>query len=110
VEISYGNRRLEELCKKEAVARRRLGPAGAKKLRTRLNSLAAASNVRELWGGRPHTLRGNLEGQFALDLAGGHRLIFRPNHDPVPRMETGDVDWSSVEKVTITDIGDYHRG
>jgi len=110
VEISYENRKLQELCEKEAIARRRLGPVGAKKLRTRFNTLATARNVRVLWSGRPHTLRGDLEGQLALDLAGGYRLIFRPNHNPVPRMETGEIDWSRVTKVTITDIGDYHRG
>lgn len=111
MEISYENRKLRKLCENETESRRQLGSPCSKRLRMRLNTLADAATMNELLPGRgrPHPLGGDLEGQFALAL-NGERLIFRPNHDPVPEMEAGGIDRSKVTKVTITDIRNYHRG
>ncbi|MEY2839522.1 MAG: hypothetical protein RJB60_1821, partial [Pseudomonadota bacterium] len=47
-------------------------------------------------------------GQFALDLAGGWRLVFAPAHDPCPEREGGGIDWAQVTIICIEYIGDYH--
>ena len=47
-------------------------------------------------------------GQFALDLAGGWRLVFAPAHDPCPTRPDGSIEWSEITIISIEFIGDYH--
>ncbi|MEH2065392.1 MAG: killer suppression protein HigA [Nostoc sp.] len=75
---------------------------------TRLAILGAASCVTELFAGRPHPLKGDRAGEFAVDLEGGKRLVFKPDNDPIPLTEDGSIDWSNVTAVCIVFIGDYH--
>lgn len=108
MEIHFKDKKLRELCEKQAVATKKLGDVCARKLRTRLADLSAASRVTELVAGNPHPLTGDRLGQFALDLAGGWRLVFAPANDPVPRKDDTSIDWSAVTIVCIEFIGDYH--
>ena len=85
-----------------------LGPVGFKKLRARLADLEAATRVTELVAGKPHPLKGNRKGQFALYLDGGCRLVFVPANEPVPQKNDGGIAWSEVTAVRIVFIGDYH--
>lgn len=106
--IDFKDRKLKNLCENESAAKTTLGQDSAKKLRSRLSDLEAAASVAELAAGRPHPLAGKREGEFALDLAGGCRLVFAPDHDPQPMRDDGRVDWSRVTCVRIVYIGDYH--
>ena len=106
--INFKNETWKDLCEQENLAQRKLGPKMAKKLRGRLADLMTASSVTELCTGRPHPLTGDRAGQFALDLVHPNRLVFEPDHDPVPRTEDGGIDWSQVTQVCIVWIGDYH--
>ena len=108
MEIGFRNSQLRRLCEEEKQATRRLGPDCARKLRGRLSDLEAVACVTDLQAGRPHPLTGDREGQFALDLSGGYRLVFSPDETLPPRHEDGSIDWSRVTTVRIEDIGDYH--
>jgi len=108
LEIKYKNGKLEKLCLISKAADRELGPRSAQKLRTRLAEIDAGSSVAELIAGRPHPLKGKRLGGFAVDLTGGHRLVFQPSANPPPLRDDGGIDWSSVKSVTIIFIGDYH--
>lgn len=108
MEIKFSDKKLRELCEKQATAVKKLGDAGARKLRARLADLAAASRVTDLVAGNPHPLKGDRLGQFAVDLAGGWRLVFASANDPVPRRSDASIDWSCVTIVCIEYIGDYH--
>lgn len=108
MEIHFKDKKIRELCEKRAVAERKLGAACARKLRTRLDDLNAASRVTELVAGTPHPLKGDRSGQFAVDLAGGWRLVFVPRHDPCPVNKDLSIDWSQVTIICIEFIGDYH--
>lgn len=108
MEIRFKDKDLHELCEKKAVATKKLGDIGARKLQSRLADLRAASRVTELVAGRPHPLKGERLGQFALDLLGGARLVFEPANDPVPRRDDASIEWSAVTIVCIEFIGDYH--
>lgn len=57
---------------------------------------------------RRHLLKGKRKGQFAVDLDRSFRLVFEPNHDPVPRSEDGGIDIERVTAITITEVTDYH--
>lgn len=109
MEISYRNDKLKRLCEECRVAERKLGKNSARQLRARLSDLEAAQRVTDLVAGRPHPLTGDREGQFALDLADGKRLVFCPDHSPYPTTQDGKrIDWSFVVLVCIEFIGDYH--
>lgn len=108
MDITFKDKKLRELCEKEAVANRQLAAARARKLRSRLADLRAALCVADLVAGRPHPLKGTRAGQYAVDLQGGCRLVFEPNHQPIPERADGGIDWSRVSSVRIVYIGDYH--
>lgn len=108
MEGDFKDKKLRELCERKETADRKLGAACARKLRSRLADLQAAACVIDLVAGRPHPLRGDRAGQFALDLEAGTRFVFEPIHSPVPSREDGGFDWSRVTKVRIVFIGDYH--
>lgn len=108
MEIQYKDKKIRELCEKQAVAERKLGAPCARKLRSRLGDLDAAQRVSELTFGNPHPLKGDRLGQFALDLAGGWRLVFTAANDPSPAHADGSIDWTQVTIVCIEYIGDYH--
>lgn len=84
MEITFGDRKLQKLCEQQDLAERKLGAKCAKKLRTRLADLVAASCVTELVAGRPHPLKGDRAGEFAPTLEGAKRLVFKPDNDPIP--------------------------
>ncbi len=108
MEVAFRTRKIKRLCECRAQAQRVLGEASAKKLWARLSDLEAAASVAELFAGRPHPLVGDRLGQFALDLSGGRRLAFSPDHEPVPVGADGAVQRDQVTRVCIEFIGDYH--
>jgi len=87
---------------------KKFGALCAKKLRTRLADLQAAEVLEDIVAGRPHPLERDRQGQFAVDLHGGVRLVFESADEPVPTMDDGTIAWNEVTKVRIVFIGDYH--
>ncbi len=57
---------------------------------------------------RRHQLTGGQKGQFAIDLVQPYRLIFKPDHEPVPRKDDGGIDLNQVTAIKIIDVKDYH--
>lgn len=108
MEMTFANRELEKLCNRLNYAVRKLGDIGTRKLHARLGEIEAAHDVTELIAGSPHPLKGDREGDFSLRMLGAQRLVFRPEHDPFPRLEDGGIDWQNVTAVQIVEIGDYH--
>ena len=78
MEVRYKDKKIRDLCEKQAVAEKRLGAASARKLRLRLLALEAAARVTDLVAGNPHPLKGDRLGQFALDLCPGPRPLPHP--------------------------------
>jgi len=108
LKFNFKDKKIRELCEKQAAATKKLGATCARKLRVRLDDLEAASCVTELTAGNPHPLKGDRMGQFALDLAGGFRLVFAPDQDPLPVNKDESIDWSQITIICIEFIGDYH--
>ena len=106
--ISYFDDDIEALCKQSKLATRKLGAESAKKLQRRLSEMFAANVVTELPAGRPHPLLRDRLGQYAVDLHGKHRLVFKPTRQPPPAKEDGSIDWAQVDEITIIEAGDYH--
>ena len=108
MKILFGNKKVQELCEQQRVAEKKLGALCARKLRARLSDIEASNRVTDLVAGSPHPLKGNRKGQFALNLAGGYRLVFGSANEPCPTTEDGGINWAQVTIVSIEFIGDYH--
>ena len=57
---------------------------------------------------RRHQLQGDRNEQYAVDLVHPYRLVFRVNHDPLPRKADGGIDTEKVTAITIIEVIDYH--
>jgi len=110
MEISFATSKLAKLCNSEKRLKGGYGPRMASVIRRRLMDLHAAETLASMRDvpGRCHPLTENLDGLFAVDLVHPKRLVFAPDHDPVPQLRNGGVDWSKVTKIEVAGIGDYH--
>ena len=57
---------------------------------------------------RRHQLTGNRDEQYAVDIDRQYRLVFMPDHDPMPRRPDGGVDTDRVTAIVIIEVIDYH--
>jgi proteic killer suppression protein len=106
LQISFGKRRLQRTCEEFASLVSEHGTSCARRISVRLADLAAAPSLEEFrhLAGGCHELDGDRDGQLALDLLDGKRLILRPTDDPAPTADTGGMDWGVIEAVEIVDI------
>ena len=110
MEIGFAKSKLAKLCNSEKKLRGAYGPRMARLIQQRLMDLDAAETLESMRNlpGRCHQLTENLDGLFAIDLVHPDRLVFIPDHDPLPQLSGGGVDWSKVTKIEVVGIGDYH--
>jgi proteic killer suppression protein len=108
LEIAFATKKLRQLCENEEVARSSVGHAVAGRLKARLADLSAASCVKELVAGRPRQLTGRRPGCLAVKLTSGWRLVICANHNAVPEVDGGAIDWSRVNRVKVVDIENDH--
>ncbi|NMW22790.1 MAG: killer suppression protein HigA [Chlorobiaceae bacterium] len=111
MQICYHTRKLEKSVESRSAIKKHYGDR-AKKLSQRLDDLVAVANLegmRSISAARCHELTGNRQGELAIDLSPNHRIIFIPDHDPVPRKADGGIDWILITCIVILAIGeDYH--
>jgi plasmid maintenance system killer protein len=110
IDIAWSDHKLQKCCASEKNGQRTWGADNWKLLKRRLISLEVAPALTNLDGapGKCHPLRADRAGQFALHLWGAHRLIFIPDHEPVPSLDDGGLDRARVTKILITEVVDYH--
>jgi toxin HigB-1 len=110
INISWSDRKLEKSCASDKTAQRQFGADNWKLLRRRLASLKAAVTLTDMQNvpGNCHPLSADRDGYFALNLWGQYRLIFKPDHEPVPVLDDGGIDRSRVTSIVITEVVDYH--
>ena len=46
--------------------------------------------------------------QLSVDVSFPKRIIFVPDHDPIPRLPDGGLDWAGVTAIRITGVEDTH--
>jgi len=111
VRLFYPSRQLQRICSSEKEMVRHLGRRLADVLKQRLTELEAAESledVHSLPATRCHELSQDRKGQLAVNLVHPKRLIFKPDHDPVPTKKDGGLDWTRVTQILILEIVDYH--
>lgn len=111
--IIFANSGLKKELSEEKAMNRAHGTLRTKKLKVILTSLRAANNLAIFAPPmspphRCHELNGNLSGVFSLDLDHPYRLLFRPNHGPLPMRKEGGLDWKLVTDIEILEIKDTH--
>ena len=109
LELAFETKSLRRLCESEARAKRDLGSNVADKLKNRLADMRAIACAKDLVVGHPRELDGPRVGQMAVDLSQGYRITFCANHPTVPRLGTGDVDWSRVRRIKVLAIEKNHE-
>ena len=90
---------------------REYGTENANKIKLRMAVFMAASCLDEVPIHPPerrHELSGEKKGQFAVDLKHPHRLVFEPNHNPLPHKADGGLDLKNIKAITIIEVEDYH--
>jgi plasmid maintenance system killer protein len=111
VDILFGSTKLRKTCTSGAEAVKVYGPEGARRLRIRLDDMAAAPTLAVLGRlpqARCHELTGDRKGQLAVDLKHPYRLVFKPANNSVPLKPDGGLDWAKVTAITIIEVVDYH--
>ena len=114
MDITFKNKKMEKTFNEGAQLNKIHGSLRAKKIRIRMQELRAAETLMDFWPpksppGRCHELiEGKRSGQLSVDLDHPYRLIFIPDHDPVPTREDGGLDWSQVTAIKILGIEDTH--
>lgn len=83
----------------------------ARKIQMRMAVLEGANNLGLVPREKPtrrHQLSQDRDEEFAVDLDHPYRLVFVSDHNPVPRLEDGGIDVSSVTAIRIQEVVDYH--
>lgn len=114
MDLRFAVSKLEKECNDQRLLQRRHGAHRAKLLANRLAVLSAALTLADLWPPyrgpmRCHELTGNRGGQLSIDLDHPYRLIFSPDHDPIPTRVEGGLDWNQVTRILILEIADTHE-
>ncbi|MGJ3263926.1 MAG: type II toxin-antitoxin system RelE/ParE family toxin [Salinarimonas sp.] len=111
MDISFHSRKLATTIASGTLLQRRFGQRLARAVRARLALLAAAESLALVPSVPPvrcHQLHADRDEQFAVDLVHPYRLVFAPDHDPMPRLPDGGINRSAVTAVVVLDIVDYH--
>src|SRR4030042_3847401 len=98
MKISYKSNKLEKRLTEAKEIQKAFGTM-AKKVNQRMMELRAASNLevmKTIPAANCHELKGDRQGEFAVDISGNFRLIFKPDHSPVPRKEDKSIDCIKV--------------
>lgn len=110
MELSFANSKLQKQCESDRALTRVHGKPGARRIKARLADLFAAASLEEMRSlpGRCHELSGDRQGQLAIELPDGKRLIFEPAADPAPPKQDAGLDWPAVTAIRVIEITDYH--
>ncbi len=111
MDVSFGNTGLKRLFDDESKMTRRYGERRSRSLLARLTVLGNAVTLSDVSSRPPerrHQLTGNRNGQFAVAVDPQYRLVFEPNHDPLPRRPDGGIDIDRVTAIVIVELTDYH--
>lgn len=103
LEIAFETKDLRKICENEAEAARQLGSAAAEVLKHRLADLDAATSPTDLIAGNPRL--GPDPQAMTIDLCGGYKIVFSPNHPNNPTRRSGEVAWNKVSRIRILRIG-----
>lgn len=101
LELRFASPELRATCERRTAAERLLGGAGARKLRSRLSDIRAASDIRDVDLGRPSYSQ---DGRVTFLLGGTHRLVLASAVTPIPCQSNKQIDWAQVNIFEVIEI------
>lgn len=110
MEFAFSSNKLEKQLSSEKEMNKAFGHV-MPSLRRRLSLLRSVACLADVPHTKPegrHELSGDRKGQFAVWLNKNYRLIFKPDHNPVPLRGDGGVDLQAITAVKFVAIEDYH--
>lgn len=107
--LSFESRSLRKICENKEEAINLFGEEVAAKLHARLADLFAIKTVFELSAGKPDKFSDFPFKYFKIDLTDHFRLLFCANHPKNPYLQSGDIDWTKVNRIKITNIIPKHE-
>jgi proteic killer suppression protein len=110
LDIKYRTEKLKSACNDARLRQKVFGERTSKVVRRRLDEIRAAdclADIGKLPAARCHELKGDRDGQLAVDLDHPRRLVFEPSPPP-PLRDDGGLDWSKVTSVVVIEVIDYH--
>jgi len=111
MEIYFSTKKMAKWCSCDKEMRKKWGPRLAKRLQQRLMELKAADTLDDVPRVPPprcHELSGKMKGQLSVDLVHPYRLIFIPDHDPIPHKRDGGLDWTRVTRILLVEVTNTH--
>ena len=111
MEVTFRTRKLQKTFNSKDSLSKEYGSQMTQRIISRLAVLKSATSLSKVPSTPPdrcHMLIGDRGGQFAVDLIHPQRLVFEPDHDPIPRKEDGGIDLDGVRTVTVIGVIDYH--
>ncbi len=111
MDITFINNRLRKEFNDRKELLRNRGKDQSKKILMRMSQISAAPNLQCLRPPTPggfHELTCDKDGWITCDLDGKWRLVFEPDHNPIPEQDAGGLDWNKVTAVRIRGVVDPH--
>ncbi len=111
MDIVFARRKLEKTFNSATALKRTFGDRMARTIAMRMKVLRHAQTLGMVPVTKPdrrHQLEGDRAGQYAVDLVHPKRLVFEPDHNPMPRKEDGGIDTDQVTAITVIEVIDYH--
>jgi proteic killer suppression protein len=110
MEIEYSSNRLKKQLSCASEIKKAFG-VNAKRVSARMADIISSPNLSILMqipAANCHPLKGNKNGEWALDISGNHRMIFEIANDPVPLKDDRSIDTVKVTEIRIIKTTDYH--
>ena len=111
MDITFKNRHIEKVFNFEKELSKKFALKNGRLIIRRIMLLKAATCLAEVPHTKPerrHELTGKRRAQFAVDLKHPYRLVFKPNHKPLPKKDDGGLDLNRITAITILGVEDYH--
>ena len=110
MEITFKSKKLKRQLTQPKELNKSFGQM-AKKISQRIEEFKAAESLyilNKLPGTRCHEYSGDRKGEFSVNITGNYRIIFEPDHEPIPKKKDGGIDWNEIIKIKILYIEDPH--
>jgi proteic killer suppression protein len=111
MDIAFKNKTLKKVFNSEKILKKEFGSGKARLIMRRMAVLRSSPVLAEVPHTKPerrHELSGKRSGQFAVDLKQPYRLIFKPNHEILPRKKDGGINLTKITAIKILGVEDYH--
>jgi proteic killer suppression protein len=111
MDIKFKNNKLKKIFNSEKYLVKEYGVENSERIKLRMTVLRAANTLAHIPTQKPdrcHRLKGSRAGEYAVDLCQPFRLVFRPDHNPLPLDTDKKNDLGQVTCIKILRVEDYH--